>query len=102
VQCDFAERCKPHFDRRVKWTDSKWLPESIVVAAISLIDNLEPGYLAPPVGLNLLMSSYRFYKEVAFLRATPVISVHSVTVLPSTLSHYGPIALVESLRTEIK
>jgi hypothetical protein len=83
--------------------DSKWLPESITFASISLIDNLEPGYLAPPVGLNLLMTSYRFDKDVAFLRATlPVISVLSVTVLPSTLSHYGPTALVESLRTEIK
>ena len=35
--------------------------------------------------LNLLMSSYRFHKAVALLRATlPVISVLSIAVLPTT------------------
>ena len=52
---------------------------------IIFIDNIELVYLAPPVGLNLLMSSYRFHKAVALLRATlPVISVLSVAVLPTT------------------
>jgi len=52
---------------------------------IIFIDNIEVVYLAPPVGLSLLMSSYRFHKAVALLRATlPVISVLSVAVLPTT------------------
>jgi len=63
---------------------------------------MELVYLAPPVGLNLLMSSYRFHKAVALLRATlPVISVLSVAALPTISipgAHYGPTALVESLR----
>ena len=69
---------------------------------IIFIDNIELVYLAPPVGLSLLMSSYRFHKAVALLRATlPVISVLSVAALPTISipgAHYGPTALVESLR----
>lgn len=69
---------------------------------ITFLHSMELVYLAPPVGLNLLMSSYRFHKAVALLRATlPVISVLSVAVLPTISipgAHYGPTALVESLR----
>lgn len=50
---------------------------------IIFLANMELGYLTPPVGLNLLMSSYRFRKPVPeVLRATlPVIVVLSIGVL---------------------
>ncbi len=50
---------------------------------IIFLANLELGYLTPPVGLNLLMSSYRFRKPVSeVLRsALPVVTVLSVGVL---------------------
>ena len=50
---------------------------------IIFLANMELGYLTPPVGLNLLMSSYRFRKPVPeVLRATlPVIAVLAVGVL---------------------
>jgi C4-dicarboxylate transporter DctM subunit len=50
---------------------------------IIFLANMELGYLTPPVGLNLLMSSYRFGKPVPeVLRATlPVIAVLSIGVL---------------------
>ena len=31
---------------------------------IIFLANMEPGFLAPPVGLNLLLSSYRFNKPI--------------------------------------
>jgi len=50
---------------------------------IIFLANMELGYLTPPVGLNLLMSSYRFRKPVPeVLRAVlPVILVLSIGVL---------------------
>jgi C4-dicarboxylate transporter, DctM subunit len=50
---------------------------------IIFLANMELGYLTPPVGLNLLMSSYRFRKPVPeVLRAVlPVILVLSLGVL---------------------
>jgi tripartite ATP-independent transporter DctM subunit len=50
---------------------------------IIFLANMELGYLTPPVGLNLLMSSYRFRKPVSeVLGATlPVIAVLSIGVL---------------------
>lgn len=50
---------------------------------IIFLANLELGYLTPPVGLNLLMSSYRFRKPVGeVLRSVlPVVAVISVGVL---------------------
>ena len=50
---------------------------------IIFLANMELGYLTPPVGLNLLMSSYRFQKSVPeVLRATlPVVAVLSGGVL---------------------
>src|SRR5258708_19050128 len=50
---------------------------------IIFLANMELGYLTPPVGLNLLMSSYRFRKPVGeVLRAVlPVVVVMSVGVL---------------------
>jgi len=53
---------------------------------IIFLANLELGYLTPPVGLNLLMSSYRFRKSVPeVLRAVfPVVMVLSVGVLMIT------------------
>jgi TRAP-type C4-dicarboxylate transport system permease large subunit len=50
---------------------------------IIFLANLELGYLTPPVGLNLLLSSYRFKKSIPeVLRAvTPLTLVTSVGVL---------------------
>jgi tripartite ATP-independent transporter DctM subunit len=50
---------------------------------IIFLANMELGYLTPPVGLNLLMSSYRFRRPVPeVLRAVlPVIAVLSIGVL---------------------
>jgi tripartite ATP-independent transporter DctM subunit len=50
---------------------------------IIFLANLELGYLTPPVGLNLLMSSYRFRKPVGeVLRSVlPVVAVLAVGVL---------------------
>jgi C4-dicarboxylate transporter, DctM subunit len=50
---------------------------------IIFLANLELGYLTPPVGLNLLMSSYRFRKPVGevMLSVMPVVGVLSVGVL---------------------
>ena len=50
---------------------------------IIFLANMELGYLTPPVGLNLLMSSYRFRKPVGeVLRAVlPVVVVMSAGVL---------------------
>jgi len=50
---------------------------------IIFLANLELGYLTPPVGLNLLMSSYRFRKPVGeVLRSVlPVVAVLSAGVL---------------------
>lgn len=50
---------------------------------IIFLANLELGYLTPPVGLNLLMSSYRFQKPLGeVLRSVlPVVAVLSVGVL---------------------
>jgi C4-dicarboxylate transporter, DctM subunit len=50
---------------------------------IIFLANLELGYLTPPVGLNLFLSSYRFKKPVPeVLRSVlPVIVVISVGVL---------------------
>ena len=50
---------------------------------IIFLANMELGYLTPPVGLNLLMSSYRFRKPVpeVLCAVLPVIVVLSVGVL---------------------
>ncbi len=50
---------------------------------IIFLANLELGYLTPPVGLNLLMSSYRFRKPVPeVLRSVlPVVAVLAIGVL---------------------
>jgi TRAP-type C4-dicarboxylate transport system permease large subunit len=50
---------------------------------VIFLANMELGYLTPPVGLNLLMSSYRFRKPVPeVLRAVlPVVVVLSIGVL---------------------
>jgi TRAP-type C4-dicarboxylate transport system permease large subunit len=50
---------------------------------IIFLANLELGYLTPPVGLNLYMSSYRFHKSVSevFRSALPIVIVMFVTVL---------------------
>jgi C4-dicarboxylate transporter DctM subunit len=50
---------------------------------IIFLANLELGYLTPPVGLNLLLSSYRFKKSVPeVLRAvTPLTLVMAAGVL---------------------
>jgi len=47
------------------------------------LTNLELGYLTPPVGLNLFLSSYRFNKPVLHIaRATlPMLAVLAIAVL---------------------
>jgi C4-dicarboxylate transporter DctM subunit len=68
---------------------------------IIFLANLEVGYLTPPIGLNLLLSSYRFGKPIPqVLRSVlPIVAVMSVgvllitylpfltTALPSLLAH---------------
>jgi TRAP-type C4-dicarboxylate transport system permease large subunit len=50
---------------------------------IIFLANMELGYLAPPVGLNLLLSSYRFNKPIlSVMRAViPMLLVQFVGVL---------------------
>ena len=50
---------------------------------IIFLANMELGYLTPPVGLNLLMSSYRFKKPVpeVFRSVLPVVAVMAIGVL---------------------
>lgn len=50
---------------------------------VIFLANMELGYLTPPVGLNLLMSSYRFRKPVpeVFRAVLPVVVVLSIGVL---------------------
>src|SRR6202007_1446303 len=50
---------------------------------IIFLANMELGYLTPPIGLNLLMSSYRFKKPVPdVLRSVlPVVAVLTLGVL---------------------
>jgi C4-dicarboxylate transporter DctM subunit len=54
-----------------------------VQLGIIFLANMELGYLTPPVGLNLLMSSYRFKKPVPeVLRSVlPVVMVMALGVL---------------------
>jgi C4-dicarboxylate transporter DctM subunit len=53
---------------------------------IIFLANMELGYLTPPVGLNLLMSSYRFKKPVpeVFRAVLPVVAVLAAGVLSIT------------------
>lgn len=53
---------------------------------IIFLANMELGYLTPPVGISLLMSSYRFRKPVGeVLRSVlPVVAVFAVGVLSIT------------------
>jgi TRAP-type C4-dicarboxylate transport system permease large subunit len=50
---------------------------------IIFLANLEVGYLTPPLGLNLLLSSYRFGKPIPeVLRSVlPIVAVMSIGVL---------------------
>lgn len=50
---------------------------------IIFLANLEVGYLTPPIGLNLLLSSFRFSKPISeVLRAVfPIVAVMSIGVL---------------------
>lgn len=67
---------------------------------IIFLANMELGYLTPPVGLNLLMSSYRFQKSVPeVLRATlPVVAVLSGGVLLITYIPWLTTALPKLMR----
>jgi tripartite ATP-independent transporter DctM subunit len=65
---------------------------------IIFLANLELGYLTPPVGLNLLMSSYRFRKPVpevlrsvlpvVFVLSAGVLLITYVPALTTTLPHW--------------
>ena len=50
---------------------------------IIFLANLELGYLTPPVGLNLILSSYRFNKPLAEVMRSvvPIVLVLAVGVL---------------------
>ena len=50
---------------------------------IVFLANLELGYLTPPVGLNLILSSYRFKKPLpeVMRSAVPMVLVLSIGVL---------------------
>ena len=54
-----------------------------VQLGIIFLANMELGYLTPPIGLNLYMSSYRFGKPVpaALLSVLPIIIVLHIGVL---------------------
>jgi len=62
---------------------------------IIILANLELGYLTPPVGLNLYMSSYRFGKPISeVLRAVaPIVVVMFVTILLITYVPWLTMAL---------
>ncbi len=62
---------------------------------IIFLANLELGYLTPPVGLNLYMSSYRFDKSVTevFRSALPIVIVMLATVLLITYVPWLTLAL---------
>jgi tripartite ATP-independent transporter DctM subunit len=68
---------------------------------IIILANLELGYLTPPVGLNLFMSSYRFGKPVSeVLRSVmPIVIVMFVTVLLITFVPWLTTALPHRLGT---
>jgi C4-dicarboxylate transporter, DctM subunit len=68
---------------------------------IIFIANLELGYLTPPVGLNLFLSSYRFNKPVLEVaRATfPMLVVLAISVLLITYVPWFTTALVHWLGT---
>jgi tripartite ATP-independent transporter DctM subunit len=69
---------------------------------IIFIANLELGYLTPPVGLNLFLSSYRFNKPVLEIaRATlPMLLVLAISVLLITYVPWFTTALVQWLGTK--
>ena len=66
---------------------------------VIFIANLELGYLTPPVGLNLFLSSYRFNKPVMQIaRATlPMLGVLAVGVLLITYVPWLTTGLLELL-----
>ncbi len=68
---------------------------------IIFIANLELGYLTPPVGLNLFLSSYRFNKPVLEIaRATfPMLVVLAISVLLITYVPWLTMAMVHWLGT---
>jgi TRAP-type C4-dicarboxylate transport system permease large subunit len=68
---------------------------------IIILANLELGYLTPPVGLNLFMSSYRFGKPVSeVLRSVmPIVIVMFITVLLITFVPWLTTALPHRLGT---
>lgn len=69
---------------------------------IIFVANLELGYLTPPVGLNLFLSSYRFKKPVLEIaRATlPMLGVLAIAVLLITYVPWLTTGVVDSLKGE--
>jgi C4-dicarboxylate transporter, DctM subunit len=62
---------------------------------VAFLANMELGYLTPPVGLNVYMSSYRFGKSVpaVFRAVLPIIIVLHVGVLLITFVPWLTVAL---------
>ena len=67
---------------------------------IVFLANLEVGYLTPPVGLNLLMASYRFGKPVpkVFRAVMPIVIIMHAVVLLITFVPWLTTALPSLLR----
>jgi TRAP-type C4-dicarboxylate transport system permease large subunit len=67
---------------------------------IIFLANLEVGYLTPPIGLNLLLSSYRFRKPIPeVLRAVmPIVLVMSIGVLLITYVPWLTTAIPTALK----
>ena len=102
VRGDFAERRKPHFDRAVKLTDASGRHNRLCTDRYNIPPQYGIGLSGSAGGIEPADVLLSLHKAVALLRATlPVISVLSVAVLPTISipgAHYGPTALVESLR----
>jgi C4-dicarboxylate transporter, DctM subunit len=65
---------------------------------ITFLANLELGYLTPPAGLNLLLSSYRFSKPIPeVLRSVLPVVVMSIGVLLITYLPFLTTALPDWL-----
>jgi TRAP-type C4-dicarboxylate transport system permease large subunit len=66
---------------------------------VIFIANLELGYLTPPVGLNLFLSSYRFNKPVMEVAraALPMLAILGIGVLLITYVPWLTLGLLEWL-----
>jgi TRAP-type C4-dicarboxylate transport system permease large subunit len=66
---------------------------------VIFIDNLELGYLTPPVGLNLFLASYRFKRPMMEVTraALPMLAVLGVGVILITYVPWLTTGLLQAL-----